>query len=202
MCASPVIGRILKPATSPISLLRKLALPTAANSSSTKLDELETFPNSRYVGFDPFGPAISRATANAAAAGVDDRVSFRQLDVIDGIPGHYDIITTFDVIHDMVNPRGALRAIRRALKPDGTYLLLDFNCKDKLEENMGPVSAMLYGFSIIYCMTVSLANGGEGLGTMGLPESKVRELCAEAGFSKVRPLPIDNPFNTLYEIKP
>ena len=61
-----------------------------------------------------------------------DRVKFRQLDVVvDGLPEKYDIITTFDIVHDMINPRGALRAISQALQPNGTYLMLEINCKDK-----------------------------------------------------------------------
>ena len=61
---------------------------------------------------------------------------------------------------------------------------------------------MLYGVSVFYCMTTSLAHGGEGLGTVGLPEAKVRELSLEAGFSAVRRLPIEDPFSIVYEIKP
>ncbi|MFQ5933834.1 MAG: methyltransferase [Dehalococcoidia bacterium] len=162
----------------------------------------QAFPNSRYVGYDIYEPATEKAAAKAQAAGVADRLSFKCLDVVEGIPEQYDLITTFDVIHDMANPRGALKAIRQALKPDGSYLLLDINCSDKLEDNAGPLGAMFYGVSILYCMTTSLAGGGEGLGTMGLPPSKVEELCAEAGFGSVRQLPLENPFNILYEIKP
>ncbi len=124
------------------------------------------------------------------------------LDVVQGLPEQYDLITTFDVVHDMANPRGALRAIRQALRPDGTYLMLEINCQDKLEENAGPLGALFYSASVLYCMTTSLVHGGEGLGTMGLPESKVRALCTEAGFSSIRRLPLENPFNTLYEITP
>jgi SAM-dependent methyltransferase len=122
--------------------------------------------------------------------------------VVNGLPEQYDLITTFDVVHDMVDPRGALRAIRQALKPDGTYLLLEINCKDTLEENVGPKGTLFYGMSIMYCMTTSLAHGGEGLGTAGLPESKVNEYCRQAGFGTVRHLPVDSDFNILYEIKP
>ncbi len=143
------------------------------------------------------------ANANAISARVADRVKFRQLDiVVDGLPEKYDIITTFDVVHDMVNPRGALHAICQALQPNGTYLMLEINCKDKLEDNIGPLGAFFYSMSVLYCMTTSLAAGGEGLGTAGLPESKVREFCKEAGFRTVHRLPIENPFNVLYEIKP
>jgi hypothetical protein len=132
---------------------------------------------------------------------VTDRVSFKQLDVVGGLPEQYDVITTFDVVHDMANPRGALRAIREGLKPDGTYVMLEINSSDKLEENVGPIGAMMYSLSVLYCMTTSLANNGAGLGTCGLPETKVREYCGEAGFSSVRRLPLENPFNILYEIK-
>ena len=96
----------------------------------------------------------------------------------------------------------ALRTIHQGLQADGVYVCLDVNCSDKLEENQGPLGAMFHGFSVLNCMTTSLAGGGMGLGTLGFHEPKVRELCAEAGFSSVRLVPIDNPFNNLYEIRP
>ena len=162
----------------------------------------QTFPNSRYMGYDIFGPTIERAMANARAAGVADRVRFAQRDVSKGLPEHYDVITTFDVVHDAVDPVGLLRTIRQGLRVDGVYVCLDINCSEKLEENSGPLGALFYGFSVLYCMTTSLAGGGMGLGTLGFHEPKVRELCAEAGFSQVRRVPLDNPFNSLYEIRP
>ena len=112
------------------------------------------------------------------------------------------MITTFDVVHDAVNPRGLLRAIRNALRPDGRYVCLEINSSDKLEENIGLLGAFFYSCSVLYCMTTSLAHHGEGLGTTGIPESKMRELCAEAGFSNVRRVPMENPFNILYEVTP
>ncbi|MBI3967020.1 MAG: methyltransferase domain-containing protein [Chloroflexi bacterium] len=162
----------------------------------------QAFPRSRYVGYDVFEPNVVRAAANAELAGVTNRVRFEQRDVSQGLPEQYDLITTFDVIHDAVDPLGLLSAIRQGLKPDGTYLCLDVNCSENLEENSGPLGAMFHGFSILYCMTTSLANGGEGLGTLGLPECKLVDLCSQAGFSSVRRLPLDNPFNNLYEVRP
>ncbi len=162
----------------------------------------QTFPNSRYVGYDIYEPMAAEANARAEEAGVSDRVSFTHLDVVEGLPEQHDVITTFDVLHDMADPRGALRAIRQGLKPDGSYLLLEINSSDKLEENFGPLGAMFYSVSVLYCMTTSLANNGEALGTCGLPPSKVKEFCEEAGFSSVRQLPLENPFNILYEVKP
>ncbi|HZU01889.1 MAG TPA: methyltransferase domain-containing protein [Ktedonobacteraceae bacterium] len=162
----------------------------------------QTYPNSHYVGYDLFGPSIERATSNAQAAGVANQVRFQQLDVSSGLPEQYDIITTFDVVHDAVNPRGLLRAIHQALRPDGRYVCLEINSSDKLEENAGPLGSFFYSVSVLYCMTTSLAGHGEGLGTVGLPPSKVQEMCLEAGFSSVRRLPIENPFNHVFEIKP
>lgn len=162
----------------------------------------QAFPQARYIGYDIFGPTIELATANAQAAGVADRVRFEQRDVAKGLPTQYDVITTFDVVHDAVDPVGLLRTIRQGLRADGVYVCLDINCSDKLQENQGPLGAMFHGFSVLYCMTTSLAGGGTGLGTLGFHEPKVRELCAEAGFKSVRRVPLENPFNNLYEIKP
>src|SRR5207302_10844038 len=117
----------------------------------------------------------------------------QQADVYKGLPGSYDVITTFDVIHDAPDPIGLLKTIRRALAPDGVYVWLDINCSDKVEENIGPLGALFHGFSVLYCMTTSLAWGGAGLGTVGFHEKKVHELCAEAGFRSVRRVPIENP---------
>ena len=118
-----------------------------------------------------------------------------------GLPEAFDVISTFDVVHDAVDPPGLLKGIRRSLKPDGIYVCLDVNCADRHEDNEGPLATMFYGFSVLYCMTTSLANGGAGLGTCGLPESKARELCLEAGFSDLRRADIDDPFNNLYEVR-
>lgn len=162
----------------------------------------EAFPASRYVGYDSFGPNIERAEANARTAGVGDRVLFERRDVAGGLPRQFDVISTWDVIHDAVDPSGILVSIRRALRPGGVYLCLDINCSDRQEDNVGPLATLLYGFSVLYCMTSSLAHGGVGLGTLGLPESKLRELCTEAGFTSVTQVPLDNPFNNFYDIRP
>jgi SAM-dependent methyltransferase len=162
----------------------------------------QAFPRSRYVGYDNFGPTVARATANAREAGVSDRVRFEERDVSKGLPAQFDVITTFDVVHDAVDPLQLLQSIRRALRPGGVYVCLDINCSDKLEENANPLGAMFHGVSVFYCMTTSLANNGAGLGTLGFHEAKVRELCEKAGFSSVRRVPLENPFNNLYEAKP
>ena len=160
----------------------------------------QAFPRSRFVGYDVFEPALHLASERAAAAGVSDRVRFEHRDVSKGMPEQFDVITTFDVIHDAVDPLGLLRAIRQALRPDGTYVCLDINCSEKLEQNAGPLGALFHGFSVLYCMTTSLSRSGAGLGTLGLPESKLTELATEAQFGSVRRVPLENLFNNLYEL--
>jgi SAM-dependent methyltransferase len=162
----------------------------------------EAYPNSRYVGYDSFPTQIERAEAAAVAAGVGDKISFSVVDGAKGLGGTYDLITTFDVIHDSADPLGLVAAIHDALRPDGHYLCLDINCSDKPEENVGPLATILFGASIFYCMTTSLAQGGAGLGTLGLNQTKMRELAEAAGFSSVDLAPIDNPFNVLYVLRP
>ena len=162
----------------------------------------QSYPASRYVGYDFFEPLIVQATQEAEQAGVADRVRFQCLDASRGLPEAYDVITTFDVVHDAVDPRGLLRAIRLALRPEGRYVCVEPKSSDQLEENAGPLGALNYSMSVLYCMTTSLAEHGKGLGTAGLPESKLRELCIDVGFSSIQRVPLENPFNTLYEIAP
>ena len=133
--------------------------------------------------------------------GLANRIQFEMLDAAQGLPEHYDVITTFDVIHDAVDPLGLLQAIRDALRPGARYVCLDINCADRTEQNTGPIAALLYGFSVLYCMTVSLAEGGAGLGTLGLSEPALRKLAGQAGFSGLRRVEMDNPFNSLYELQ-
>lgn len=152
----------------------------------------QAFPKSRYVGIDPFEPLIERARANAKAAGVSNLVSYKVLDTSIGIPDQYDLITTFNVIHEAFNPLGLLRAIRKSLRPGGRYVCVDVKCEEALEDNVGPLAALRYGFSLLYCMSTALAEGREALGTMGSHEAKMKQLCREAGFSDVRLIPLKN----------
>lgn len=163
----------------------------------------QAFPNSQFVGYDVLQSQVDYANSQASTLGLGDRVSFRALDSSHGIPEerHFDLITTFDVIHDLADPHSTLTSIKKALKPDGTYLWLEINSKDKIEDNFGQIGTLLYSWSIVYCMTTSLAENGLGLGTLGMPPSKVKEYCNKAGFDYVRKLPVDNPFNVLYEVK-
>ncbi len=164
----------------------------------------QAYPQATFVGYDNYAPAIAAANARAQAASVAERVRFEVCDVTQGIPGTYDLITTFDVVHDMPRPRPALREIKRALKPDGTYFVLEFNFYGDLQRNidhpMG-IGAFGYSTSTNYCMTQALSVGGEGTGTC-MGEEVMRELAGEAGFTQFRRLDFPgNPFNIFYEIR-
>ncbi len=162
----------------------------------------QTFLNSRYVGYDVYAPTLAHATANAHAAGVAERVRFEQRDITHGVPEPLDIITTFDVIHDAAQPVDLLRGIHDALKHDGIYVCMDIECSDGVDENVGPLAALRYSYSVLYCMTTSLASGGEGMGTLGLTESKMRALCNDAGFGSVRKLALKDSISAVYEVRP
>lgn len=171
-----------------------------AGAASIKL--ASEYPDTTHVGYDVSDAQLERARRNADQAGLGDRLRFEKIDAASGLPEKYDVITTFDVIHDAVDPLGLLKSIRAGLEDDGIYLCMDINCADDPADNEGPLATMFYGFSVLYCMTTSLAHGGAGLGTCGLPESKLRELCEQAGFSDLRRVPVDDPFNSSYEIRP
>jgi len=162
----------------------------------------QAFPRSRFYGFDVSEESLERARADAQRKGVADRVEFQRVSATE-LPDtpQFDFITSFDAIHDMVNPRGALRAIRHALADDGTYFMVEPKAGDTLAENLGPMGAMMYSMSTLHCLTVSLAHGGEGIGT-AISQSKVRELAEGAGFTHVRRLPIEHLAQAFYEVRP
>jgi len=162
----------------------------------------QAFPRSRFYGFDVSEESLARARADAQKRGVADRVEFLRVSATDlPEPPKFDFITSFDAIHDMVDPRGAVRAIRRALADDGTYLMVEVKAGDTLAENLNPLGVMMYSMSTLHCLTVSLAYDGEGIGTL-MGERKARELAEGAGFTRFRRLPIEHAFNVFYEIRP
>jgi cyclopropane fatty-acyl-phospholipid synthase-like methyltransferase len=140
--------------------------PAGCGRGRAPIKLAQAYPKSRFVGHDIFELTVGWANLNAEHAGVGDRVTVRHLDVVEGLPERYDIISTFDVVHDAANPQGLLNAIRQQLKDDGTYLYLDMNCSDRLEEHSGPIGSLSHGFGVLYCMTTSLAQDGVGLGTV------------------------------------
>jgi hypothetical protein len=112
----------------------------------------------------------------------------------------FDLVMAFNCIHDMAHPRAALAGIRRALKPGDVFLWSEARAADQLEENFTSVGRTMYGASTMHCMTVSLAQGGEGLGSV-IGEKLARELVQEAGFSDFQLLPVKNPYHQIFAIR-
>lgn len=159
------------------------------------------FSKSRFTGYEIDETSIKRALEKTAEAGLSQRVSFQRVpaeEILD--EGSYDLIMAFNCIHDMSNPRGALKGMRRALKPDGFAPWTEARVSDRLEENLNPLGRLLYGTSTMHCMTVSLADGGEGIGNVVGPEA-ARALANEAGFSSFEVLEVNNPYHRLFVLR-
>jgi 2-polyprenyl-3-methyl-5-hydroxy-6-metoxy-1,4-benzoquinol methylase len=160
------------------------------------------FPAASLTGYDIFAGAVARARETVAAAGAADRVTLVRRDAADGLDGPFDLVTTFDMLHDAARPDEIAAAVHRALAPDGVWLLVEINCGETVEANAGPAGAILYATSLLFCTPTSIAAGADALGAMGLPESRVRALCSEAGLRTVHRLPVENTFNAVYEVRP
>ena len=147
-----------------------------------------TFPASRFTGLDFSEEAITYARYEAASQNLRN-VDFRIVDLTSfdetAEPEAFDFITTFDAIHDQARPLNVLKGIRRSLKPGGVYLMQDISGTSHVHKDKEhPIGTLLYTISCMHCMTVSLAQGGEGLGAMW-GEEKTIEYLREAGFSSV-----------------
>ena len=105
----------------------------------------------------------------------------------------------------MTHPQEVMAAIRDAVADDGTWLLVDIKALDTYAENVrkNPMASLMYGISVLSCMSSALSEpGGAGLGTLGLPESKAREMSATAGFTRFQRLKVDHSVNAFYEVRP
>jgi 2-polyprenyl-3-methyl-5-hydroxy-6-metoxy-1,4-benzoquinol methylase len=148
----------------------------------------ELYPASRFTGVDLSPEAVEFARHNAAAKGLRN-VDFVVRDVSDfdetAEPAAFDVVTTFDAVHDQAQPLRVLRGIHRSLTDSGVYLMQDIRGASAVSGNLDhPLGPLLYTVSCMHCMTVSLAQGGEGVGAMW-GEDKTREYLARAGFRSI-----------------
>jgi 2-polyprenyl-3-methyl-5-hydroxy-6-metoxy-1,4-benzoquinol methylase len=170
------------------------------------LELAERFPQSRFRGFDLSEDAIAYAQARASERGLTN-LELEQRDLstfdVDAEPEAFAYVTTFDAVHDQARPLAMLKGIRRSLEPGGTYLMQDIQGSSHVHENIDhPGAPLLYMISCMHCMTVSLAQGGDGLGAMW-GEQKARELLAAAGFSSVEVHLLEHdPFNAYFVARP
>jgi 2-polyprenyl-3-methyl-5-hydroxy-6-metoxy-1,4-benzoquinol methylase len=158
------------------------------------------FPNSRLRGYDFSPEAVERGRAEARERHLTN-VRFDTRNVTNLAEADaFDLITAFDAIHDQAKPAAVLEEIRKALRHDGTFLMVDIAASSHLHENMDhPLGPLFYTMSCMHCMTVSLALGGEGLGAMW-GEQKAREMLAEAGFDKVETKHVEGDISTAYYV--
>ena len=144
------------------------------------------FPKSRFLGVNISDEGIRTARAETARMGLSN-VAFEQKDVASiDFDARFDLVTAFDAIHDQADPAKVLSNARRALKPGAQFLCVNIAGSSHLEKNMDhPIAPALYATSTLHCMTVSLAVGGAGLGTMW-GEEKAKEMMAAAGFTGIQ----------------
>ncbi|WP_396446634.1 class I SAM-dependent methyltransferase [Actinomadura sp.] len=157
----------------------------------------QAFPRSRFHGLDLSEDGIAAARAQAGRLSLDN-VAYTVGDSTE-ITGQYDLVTAFDVVHDLARPQETLNAIAASLRDGGVFLMGDIAASSKLEENLDhPFGPGLYGFSVFYCMTTSLSTGGAGLGTLW-GEQTARRMLGEAGFTDVQVHTIEgDPINLYY----
>lgn len=174
-------------------------LDVGCGSGRAMIALAERFPNSSFAGYDFSEEGIARARAEAGSKGLKN-IRFDVRDAANiGETATYDLITSFDAIHDQADPAGMLASIAQALRPHGVYLIQDITGSSHLEKNYDlPVAPFLYTISYMHCMTVSLAYGGAGLGAMW-GEEKAVEMLNAAGFGNVKIKHLEHDFmNTYY----
>jgi ubiquinone/menaquinone biosynthesis C-methylase UbiE len=160
----------------------------------------KAFPESRFIGFDFHAPSIDEARKHAESHGLSDRVRFevdtaKQIDE-DG----FDLVTCFDCLHDMGDPQGCASRMRRMLKEDGTWMIVEPLAADAPEDNFNPVGRLYYNASTMICVPTSLdQERGAALGAQA-GEKKLAEVIRAGGFSRVRRA-VTSPFNMVLEVR-
>lgn len=160
----------------------------------------KAYPNSTFIGFDNHKPSIEIATKKAIQEGLSkDRIRF-EVSTSSQFPGaDYDLIAFFDCLHDMGDPLGAASHVFHSLKAEGTWMIVEPFAKDKLEDNLNPVSRAFYAGSTLVCVPASLAHNGPALGSQA-GEAKLAEIIKSAGFKHFRRA-TSTPFNLVLEAK-
>ena len=163
------------------------------------------YPNCRFLGYDISQYALRRAAEKRQEAGAAN-VSFHD-PRDEPLPDDASVgfITTFDCIHDMTHPFEMMQALRRAIAPDGTWLLVDIKAHETFAMNVqkNPMASLMYGISVLSCMSSAMsAPDGAGLGTLGLSAARAEDMARAAGFTQFRRVDIDHPVNAFYEIRP
>jgi len=163
----------------------------------------KTFPKSNFLGYDLSEEAIDFARAESEKQNLTN-VKFEVRDLTDynltAPQNKFDFVTTFDAVHDQARPDNLLAGIYKSLKEDGIYLMQDISASSEQHKNIDhPMGTLLYTVSTMHCMTVSLAQGGLGLGTMWGRE-KALEMLNEVGFTTIEIKNFEHDFQNDYYI--
>src|SRR3954451_10601248 len=161
----------------------------------------EEFPNSTFVGFDYHESSIAAARRAAIEAGVADRCTF-EVASAKRYPGEgYNLVAFFDSLHDMGDPVGVASHVRKTLKPDGTWMIIEPFANDRLEDNLNPVGRIFYSASTVLCVPASKDQEvGLALGTQA-GEARMRDVVTTGGFTRFRRA-TETPFNLVFEARP
>src|SRR5690242_7893986 len=161
----------------------------------------EAYPKTKILGSDYHQASVDTARKRAADAGVADRARFEVASAQTFSGVGYDLVATFDCLHDMGDPVGAARHIRQALDADGTWLIVEPLAGDTLAENLNPVGRVYYSGSTFLCVPNARSQpGGYALGAQA-GEAAIRQVAGQAGFSRFRRA-AETPFNAVYEARP
>jgi SAM-dependent methyltransferase len=178
----------------------KVADLGCGHGASTVLMASE-YPQSTFVGSDYHPGSIAEANARATKAGLNGRVRFEVAAAQTFGGGPYDLVTTFDCVHDMGDPVGAARRIREQLAPDGTWMVVEPFAGDTVSDNLNPVGRVYYSFSTFLCLPNALSqHGGYSLGAQA-GEAAMRRVATDADFTRFRRA-AQTPFNIVYEARP
>jgi len=160
----------------------------------------KAFPNSSFVGFDFHEPSVEAARKHAAEHSLDSRVRFEAAKAKEIGETGFDLVTSFDCLHDMGDPRGCARHMRRILKDDGTWMIVEPLAGDSPKDNMNPVGRLCYNASTMICVPTSLDQEvGEGLGAQA-GQRRLTEVIRDGGFSRIRRA-TEGPFNMVLEAR-
>jgi len=160
----------------------------------------QAYPESNFVGYDFHAPSIDEARRHAGEHGLGDRVRFEVATAKDVAERGFDLITMFDCLHDMGDPRGCAGHMRRILAPGGSWMIVEPIAGDAPAQNMNPVGRLYYNASTMICVPTSLDQEvGEGLGAQA-GEAKLTEVIREGGFGSVRRV-TEGPFNMVIEAR-
>ena len=158
------------------------------------------YPESNFVGYDFHAPSVEEARRHAAEHGLDERVRFEVSTAKDIPERDFDLVTMYDCLHDMGDPRGCAAHVREMLAPGGSWMIVEPIASDRPEQNLNPIGRLFYNASTMICVPTSLDQEvGEGLGAQA-GEARLTQVIRDGGFTSVRRA-TEGPFNMVLEVR-